>query len=123
MNMCCHAYVLAYICVVMHVLSCIYVVMHMCCHAYVLSCICVVMHMCVLSCICVVMHRCCHAYVFSCICVVMHIIYLLQDTSVCSVNLLNWPGHHEVYTISFHILASRLLSSLGTHGKSVIVCK
>ena len=29
--------------------------------------------------------------------------YLLQDTSVCSVNLLNWPGHHEVYTISFHV--------------------
>ena len=30
-------------------------------------------------------------------------VWILKDTSVCSVNLLNWPGHHEVYTISFHV--------------------
>ena len=30
---------------------------------------------------------------------VLHIdTYILtSDTSVCSVSLLNWPGHHEVY--------------------------
>ena len=29
--------------------------------------------------------------------------YLLQDTSVGLVDLLNHPGHHGVYTISFHL--------------------
>ena len=72
MHMCCHAYVLTCICVVMHMCChacmCCYAYVLPCicvnCHAYVLSCICVAMHMCKLSCICVVMHMCCHAYVF-----------------------------------------------------------
>ena len=29
--------------------------------------------------------------------------YLLQDTSVGLVDLLNHPGHHGVYTISLHL--------------------